>query len=902
MTTRTVHYVLSTHWDREWYETFQNFRYRLVQLIDRLLEGWQNETLLGPFQTDGQAIILEDYLEVRPEKTAQIHQLVKDDKFKVGPWYVMPDEFLVSGESLVRNLRLGRQIARLLGGTPSNAGFLCDMFGHNSQMPQIFAGFGIRGGFVWRGINLIDQRLFRWRGADGTEMPTYRFGLRGYCSYAAQVRKADHSQPEMPDEQIAGWLESYLQGDAQITEVDPILAFDGGDHMEWDPQVYTVLAKRLDQPDESFVIKHTHLDAYLEEMLAEADKITTVVDGELREPARYPDSVDGQWLIPGVTSSRVWIKQSNAACETALCLWAEPINAFTQAALGIPYPQGFMDVAWKWLLQNHPHDSMCGCSIDAVHEDMTYRFHQAAQIADRLTREASRKMIASVPGVLASNELRLGVFNPLPRPLSQVSDLVLDIPVEWPGFAEMIPVEIKPAFRIYDPRGKEIPYQRLSQYNNSTRTRTYDARFPTTYKVNVVNVSLPLELPALGYSTFTIRAGEAGMPTRHALGKPIASNDHSMVGEILALKVDPYGTIDLIDLRNGQVYNNLLAFEDCADVGDGWNFGPVTGDRVYLSSASKTDVALVHNGPYKATFLLRNTMEVPEEFDFSANQRSTRYTNLIIDSLVSLRAGTDWVEVETTVYNNVKDHRLRVLFPTGASASTYLADSQFDVVERAIALRPDNYLYREQEVETKPQQSWTAVFDPQRGLAVVSAGLLESAVQDLPQRPIALTLFRSTSRTVNTDGEPGGQLQGPLTYKYWIVPLAGAPSRARLSELGQRLAAGLHTVTLTAVDVARYRSQVPLPPQASFLELEGAVVMTSCRQVGEGLEVRLFNPDTSPVEATLDVSGWSGEASRPTRLQGVNFESNPIADPVGFLDSKCKITLRPKQIVTVKLW
>jgi len=902
MTTRTVHYVLSTHWDREWYETFQNFRYRLVQLIDRLLEGWQNETLGGPFQTDGQAILLEDYLEVRPEKTAQIHQLVKDGKFKVGPWYAMPDEFLVSGESLVRNLRLGRQIARQFGGVPSNAGFLCDMFGHNSQMPQIFAGFGIRGGFVWRGVNLIDQRLFRWRGADGTEMPTYRFGLRGYCSYAEQVRKADHPQQERTDELVANWLESYLQGDAQLTEVDPILAFDGGDHMEWDPLVYAVLARRLDHSDENLVIKHTHLDTYLEEMLAEADKITPVVEGELREPARYPDAVDGQWLIPGVTSSRVWIKQSNAACETALCLWAEPISAFAQATLGIPYPQGFLDVAWKWLLQNHPHDSMCGCSIDAVHEDMAYRFHQAAQIADRLTREASRKMIASVAGELAPDELRLGVFNPLPRQLSQVSDLALDIPVEWPGFAEMTPFEVKPAFRIYNPQGVEIPYQRLSQSNNSTRTRTYDAHFPKAYKVNVVNVSLPLDLPASGYSTFTIRAGEAGMPTRHSLGKPLASNDHSMVNENLALKVDPYGTIDLIDLHTGQVYNNLLAFEDCTDIGDGWNFGPVTGDRVYLSSASKTDVALVHNGPYKATFLLRNTMEVPEEFDFSTNQRSTRYTNLIIDSLVSLRSGTDWVEVETTVCNNVKDHRLRVLFPSGASASTYLADSQFDVVERAIALRPDNYLYREPEVETKPQQSWTAVFDQQRGLAVVSAGLLESAVQDLPQRPIALTLFRSTRWTINTDGEPGGQLQGPLIFKYWIVPLAGAPSRAHLSELGQRLAAGLHTISLAAVDVVRYRSQVPLPPQASFLKLEGSAVMTSCRQVGEGLEVRLFNPDNSPAEANLDVSGWPGEASRPARLQRVDFESNPIADPVGFVDGKCKLNLRPKQIQTVKLW
>src|SRR5512137_306162 len=99
MTRRRAHYVLSTHWDREWYQTFQDYRYRLVRLIDQLFAGWQSEQLQGAFQTDGQAIVLEDYLEVRPERREQVRQLVQDGRLVVGPWYVLPDEFLVSGES-----------------------------------------------------------------------------------------------------------------------------------------------------------------------------------------------------------------------------------------------------------------------------------------------------------------------------------------------------------------------------------------------------------------------------------------------------------------------------------------------------------------------------------------------------------------------------------------------------------------------------------------------------------------------------------------------------------------------------------------------------------------------------------------------------------------------------------
>ena len=115
---RCVYYVFSAHWDREWYQTFQDYRYRLVQMIDRILDGWNTGRLLGPFQTDGQSILLEDYLEVRPQAAEEVTRRVKEGRFVLGPFYVQPDEFIVSGESLIRNLRLGRLVARRLGACP----------------------------------------------------------------------------------------------------------------------------------------------------------------------------------------------------------------------------------------------------------------------------------------------------------------------------------------------------------------------------------------------------------------------------------------------------------------------------------------------------------------------------------------------------------------------------------------------------------------------------------------------------------------------------------------------------------------------------------------------------------------------------------------------------------------
>jgi alpha-mannosidase/mannosylglycerate hydrolase len=301
------------------------------------------------------------------------------------------------------------------------------------------------------------------------------------------------------------------------------------------------------------------------------------------------------------------------------------------------------------------------------------------------------------------------------------------------------------------------------------------------------------------------------------------------------------------------------------------------------------------------TFRIRTTMAVPAAFQFDRMHREEQFTDLVIDSLVSLRPGADYLEIETTVDNTARDHRVRVLFPSEAQAQTYLADTPFDVVERAIALREDNHLYHELELETKPQQSWTAVYDEQRGLAVLSTGLMESAVRDMPERPIALTLFRSTGRTVFTNGEPNGQLLGRLTFRYWLTPLAGKPDPARLCRLGQQLAAGLRDVQLTARHIAHAGGNRQLPATASLLALAGPVVVTSILQAGGGLEIRMFNPGNEQAQAILDLAGSAGLIKTLTSAQLVDFEGQLLEQLPEFDGLNARLELEPKQIVTIRL-
>jgi hypothetical protein len=901
---RTVHYTLSTHWDREWREPFQGIRYALVTLLDRVIAGLEDGRLKGPFQTDGQSILIDDYLEIRPDRRAVVEKLAREGKLVIGPWYSMPDEFTVSGEALVRNLLVGRQGARAVGGKPSAAGYVPDMFGHTSQLPQIFAGFDIPVGYVWRGINL-QQRNFIWRGADGTEMPCHKFGNVGYGTLAHQVNRGHEPQRTIEDEpaELIRLAKQFLEQEAAVTVVDDILLHDACDHQEWNPQRYALLFAEFAK-SRKYRVVHTSLDDYLLALLAQRDRIPTVLEGELRAAGReHPakDVVDfcNQWVIPGVLSSRVRLKQANGQCQTLLCAWAEPFAAFAQVALGAEFAPGFLELAWRSLMQNHAHDSIDGCSPDQVHRDMEYRFDQCRMIAEKLAVDATSRMAASVKGGLTDDELRVTVFNSLPRDFHGVTELTLELPVTWPGFNEFFGFEPKPGFLITDAAGREVPYQRLAQTMNRIRQRIRPNKFPEGVMSNQITVALSLAIPALGYTTLTVRAVAAGRPVRYPAVPAMATSERAMANEFLAVAIEDNGTLTLTDQRTGRVYSRLLTFEDRADIGDGWFHGLAVNDQIFASTACRAEVALVHNGPMLTTFRVRTTMPVPAEFKADGMVRSERLVPMVLDSLISLRPGQDYLDVRTTVDNPADDHRVRVLCPSGAKTETFLTDTAFDVVERRVALPPDNHEYRELNVETQPQQSWTAVHDAKAGLAVIADALLETAVRDTAERPVALTLFRGTRRTVFTDGEPGGQMRGTLVFHYFIKPLAGAPDRTELCELGQRIAAGLRVVQLRAADLAIYRPARTLPATAGLLRLEGSAVITSTRQVGAALEVRMFNPHTKKITATLRLT-TPPVGPRAPRVQRVNLEGAPLGS-MDMADGAVRVTLKPKQIVTLSL-
>lgn len=893
-----AYFILSTHWDREWYQTFQNYRYQLVGLIDDILNGIIKKEFSGPFYTDGQVCLLEDYLEIRPDKSEIIRQHLKDGKLVSGPWYVLPDEFLISGESIIRNLRLGTKTVRQLGGQSSKVGFLCDMFGHISQIPQILNGFGIKAAILWRGVE-IKSRNAIWQGADGSKLAAYVFPhANGYGDYAIAVRNAIKDYFDKFDaETFCKNLDNFLENEAKNSDVEPLLIFDGLDHQHWDKQAYQQIQKHLKDSDKYEFI-HTSLDDFMAAMLTESDKIKETIGPELRQVSGQNYKEGGGHLIFGVLSSRVDIKQSNTECQNMLCGWAEPFSLFSSISTGQEYPQGFLDTAWKWLILNHPHDSICGCSIDQVHEDMKYRFSQSIQISERLTNEALKNIAASIDTNIDDDQMRVTVFNPLAQEIDQVVQIPVQIPAGWNCFEEFFGFEKIFGFKVYNPEGKEIEYQRLAQHLGIKNKIILQTKMTHTYESTQVDIALKLKIPALGYTSLTICKTEQAQPIRHSSNHRLCHSGNTLENEFLKVAVLPNGTLNILDKQSGQCYENLLCFEDNADIGDGWYHGLAVNDETFYSSACSANVSVVHNGPEMASIKIENEMSLPQEFIFSQMKRSPVRKDLNISTVITLTEDSKYLEVQTTVYNIIKDHRLRVVLPTSAKAESYLTDSVFDVIERKIALSKDNHLNLELDTDTKPQQSWTAISDGTRGLAVASLGLYETAVSDEPEKPIKLTLFRSTQKTVHTSGEPNGQLQKQLKFKYLIMPISGKIDRLSIFHKAQQLGYSIKTVQLLSNELKNLNIAKNLPAQDGLLEIKGAV-LTSLSKFDNKPEIRFFNPADEKAVAMLKLG--SKYSSLFKNACKVDNQGNPKDKPTQIDSDILKVNMQPKEIGTICL-
>jgi len=825
--------VSHTHWDREWYRTFQSFRARLVDTVDQVLDLVRDDPGFY-FQLDGQTIVLEDYVAVRPERRDELAAAVDAGRVAIGPWYVQPDSFLPSGEAHVRNLLEGRRVARAYGPCESVA-YTPDSFGHPAQFPQIFAGFGLGPFIYWRGNGNEIAELpaeYRWLAPDGSEV------------VACHLAKGYFNANGLPEDvnEAALRLEKLSLDLAERAPRDSVLLMNGVDHMLPDTntrEVSEALAKRT-----GWVVERGLLSDYSRDV--------SVDGGPL---ARFQGELCGGRianLLPGVWSTRTYLKLRNRLCESTLEGWAEPWSALGRL-LGTPSEQASLRLAWREVLANQAHDSICGCSQDAVHDQMLARYDAAEELA----RETVQRSLERISGLGADRQIRtrdpetgrrrrsvsIAVFNPSPHPRTEVVRLPLD------GFPSNSAQGVNLLLsKNHQAQGFTMNGEPVRLIRDEGNVRPRLAPDQPVHDIEFV----ARNVPGFGWSRFELARSDP-WPEEMDTGREIGNDS-------LRLLAAEDGTLTLE--TDEITLSGLAALEDTGDRGDTYDYDPAPSASGAPEPREEAPRVTRFRHPAGIERLvIERTLIVPAGLAEDRRTRAKTTVELAIRIEARVAAGVPRVDLDLQIENRAQDHRLRILFPTGTASASGRAGTTFDATDRRHG-RSDDDDWIHPAPHTFPMLGWVA----KDGLDVFAPGLNEAEITS--EGAIALTLLRATGWLSRPDlstrpGDagpalvtPGAQCLGPLRLRISLQlgDPACAPSEARDAELG-----------LLAVAAG----DRPLWPEAApFLELSPRELVLSAwkpAESGEGSVLRILNPTDRDQKAHLSF-GKSCRAARCVRL------------------------------------
>ncbi len=768
-------------------------------------------------------------------------------------------------------------------------GYIVDIFGHNSQMPQICQGFGMGSVVAFRGVSGTESSAeFIWEGADGSSVIFYRLpDESAYSNFFYKVRKPQLTGAPFDLDRECADLVKLIESEHARSNTGVLLLMDGVDHVEIMPELPALMAcVRKVMPDAHII--HGRLEDFHRDSLQHKPRLPRH-GGELRMPRMAPGFND---LLVNVLSSRIHLKQRNDAIQALLERQAEPWAVCAESAGRREIGQYF-ELAWRYLIQNHPHDSICGCSIDQVHKEMIYRFDQSQQIGARIAAESVAALHAAVKPP-ADGEFLVSVFNPSPFPRQGV---MLDV-----EFPDACPEEFTMALR----DGTPVPYQRVSARQRMQILRPYRDIPGASFRA-VQTVFADVTVPALGYTTLLYKPSSGARQSLAATAPkdwrpPGETAEFSgmqvsptvLENDLIGLSFDPDGTVTLTDLATGETYPGLNAFEDGGDTGDGWKYIPPSNDRI-VSGLSEVSVTVTASGPFVASAMVSGILIVPVGLTPHQKGRTVETARIGLCSTFAIRRGSRRVDVRTEIENSARDHVLKALFPARTDSCESFADSMFDVVRRDIR-PPLGIVFEEPWQENRPMESMVGISDSRRGLVVFAKGVHEGGVRNHAARSVFLTVLRCYGRTVFTLGEEGGQMLGRQTVEYAFMPVRDHELPAVLAEREQFL----HPVRCShSLDVLLNRKAFTgtLDDTRSFLSIsDPRVVLSALRRNPRGaLILRLFNPTSERVSADV-LFGFPVSGVTQT-----NLAEDTVGKKVKLSNGRIRLQLKPKTIQTFRL-
>ena len=862
------HLIPHTHWDREWYLPRAAFVARLVPMMDDLIARLEADLSFSAFLLDGQTILLEDYLGVRPEQAGAVGTLVRTGRLQTGPWYVLADELIPSGESLVRNLLIGSAQAGALGDR-SRVLYSPDAFGHPAAWPSLGREFGLAHGALWRGRR-GGTDLFRWRAPDGADLLVHHLPPAGYEIGAALPADAERLALEWPP------IRDALVRRAATRHV---AVFVGADHHAAHPDL-PGLRQLLGALEAGSEVRISRLDEYLAAAAVDAGAVP-VVEGELRTGGHT-------WVLQGVHGTRAPLKRRNAVCELWLTRYAEPLCALARSVGGSDR-RPLLGAAWRELVQSHFHDALGGCCADAVAAEVGRRQEAALATA----RELVRASVGELAGYDAdrARERRgppspaLVCWNPAARRrggvvIAEVTFFRRDVLVGPPSGRRPRRRSGQAPFAFRSADGRTIPVQVLERSGGLERLDA-PRHYPDLDEVDRVRVAFEAP-PIFGMTMSALTV----VTSRAAPAGTVSARGHTLTNEALDVTLEPDATVTIRDRVSGRRYAGLLGLESEGDVGDTYTFAPMAGSLL-RAEGSRARVRTVARGPLAGA--------VAGRWSFAGVEVRLR---------LILLAGERFVRCVLDLDNRAHNRRLRARVPVGIVSPVAVAGTSFGAIERPVepgASAEPVEGPAEAAVATAPAHRYVAAARGDRGLAVFAPGFFE---YEWTGNDMLLTLLRSVGDLSR------GDLATRPGHAGWVTP---TPAAQCIGRDRVELAIG----PVTAADLARsdrleqrwedaflpvrgrwLRDADVLTPAPSGLELEGdGLVLSAAKPAedGEGMIVRCWNSGDTAAAGRVRILPRPRHAERSAADER---EGEPI--PLG-PDGSVPFRAGPREIVTLRI-
>ena len=886
---KNIYVISHSHWDREWYMPFEHHRKRLIELMDTAMDLFENDPDFKCFFLDGQTIVLEDYLEIKPYNRQKLESYIKEGRFFVGPWYVLQDEYLTSSESNIRNLLVGMDMAQKAGGL-SHVGYFPDSFGNVGQMPQILNQAGMKAIVFGRGVKPIgmDNTVIEsneyssmysemyWQSPDGSKLPSIL--LATWYNNGGDIP---------PDGNKEYW-DKKIEAVSRFASTDNLLLMNGSDHQPVDTDLSTGLNNaRKNYPEYNFI--HSDLETYATKVTENLPDNVATVCGELTS-----QHTDGWYTLANTASSHQRLKTMNRRGEILLESIAEPLSVIA-SELGAEFPRDMLLYSWKTLMQNHPHDSICGCSVDAVNDEMRTRFLKSSQAAETIVNDSLEFISKQIPtNGFDGCDAMFAVINTCGNEKSGMVSVNVDVKRNY-FTVKQVAVNYYHTdneledYILIDADGNEIPC-RLDDYRTRFAYDLPNDRFREPYIAKTVTVTFNAEnVPAMGYKAFALKKGTP--KKKHA---SLVTAKNTMENEFLKVSINNDGTVNILDKVSGNTFSNLLRYEDVGDCGNEYTFVPVKDDTPILSGDIPADIELVSDNEFVAEYRITTTMDIPawcgekgeEEirtFVMMQNRAGSRSEETIptdIHTFITLEKNSRKLKVRTEFENHSQDHRLRVLFPTGIKTETHKAGSVFDSVERNNK-HADCWTYPS---GCERQQEFMLLNNSEKGMCISNIGLYEYEITN--DDTVAITLVRAVSEL----GDWGvfrtelSQCQYPICAEYEIIPFT---DEADAIKSACELQYPFSTVQITKHDSNAYKNN-------NFIWNGKGIRMTAFKkaQKDNDIIVRWVNYSNSEQTLTID----------KTTLIDNLYKSNVIeekGDLLTFENDKCSITVKPHEILTL---